>query len=348
MNLERGKPSGKILITGATGFVGGKLLARCLDSGVVVRAALRRQADVPCESIVVGDINGETDWHEALGEVEAVVHLAAYAHVTNPAMIDRDLLRRTNVEGTARLARQAAAAGVKHFVFVSSIGALAESSESSLTVETPCVPSTPYGKSKREAENLLKDVAPVHGMQWTIIRPPLVYGPGNPGNMRRLLKLVRSGLPLPLASVRNRRSFIFVDNLADLIATCLGNPKTFGKIYLPSDGEDVSTPELICAIARASASAGAEQGAGSREQGASIGEQRSESGKPTRYSPRLFPFPETVLKAMGRLPGLGALRKLTSSLYVDSEPIRRELGWLPPLSMEEGLRRTLEEGGGVL
>jgi nucleoside-diphosphate-sugar epimerase len=126
----------------------------------------------------------------------------------------------------------------------------------------------------------------------------------------------------------------------------LGNPNAFGKTFLPSDGEDVSTPELIEKIARASASV--EQGAGSRGQGASIGEQRSEAGKPTRnrllatlYSPRLFPFPESALNAMGRLPGLGALQKLTSSLYVDSEPIRQELGWTPPFTMEEGLRRTL-------
>lgn len=349
MNLEQKKPSGRLLVTGATGFIGGSLLARCLSSEVVVRAALRRQADLPCGSIVVGDINGETDWHEALGEVETVIHLAAYAHVTNPAMIDRDLLRRTNVEGTANLALQAAQAGVKQLVFLSSIGAMTESCECALSPATPCNPTSLYGKSKLEAENLLKDISVEHGMRWTIIRPPLVYGPRNPGNMQRLLKLVRSGLPLPLASVRNRRSFIYVDNLADLIATCLGNPKAFGKIFLPSDGEDVSTPELIRAIARASSSI-EEDGREKIGDGSStrypFGRHSDPSAAPptvhaTRYSPRLFPFPESLLKAIGRLPGLGALRKLTSSLYVDSEPIRRDLGWTPPFTMEEGLRRTL-------
>ena len=176
-------------------------------------------------------------------------------------------------------------------------------------------------------------------MEWTILRAPLVYGSGNPGNMRRLLKLVRSGIPLPLASVHNRRSFIYVENLVDLIATCLGDPKAFGKTFIPSDGEDVSTPELIRAIARTAH--GVEHGSWSMEHGASIGEQISEVGEPTRHSPRLFPFPESILKAAGRLPGLGALRKLTSSLYVDSEPIRHELCWTPPFTMEEGLRRTL-------
>jgi len=336
MKLEQKKPSGRILVTGATGFIGGSLLARCLDSEVVVRSALRRQADLPCESIVVGDINGETDWHEALGEVETVVHLAAYAHVTNPAMIDRDLLRRTNVEGSANLALQAAQAGVKQLVFLSSIGAMAESCERALSPATPCNPTSLYGKSKLEAENLLKDIAVKHGMRWTIIRPPLVYGPGNPGNMQRLLKLVRSGLPLPLASVRNRRSFIYVENLVDLIITCLGNPKAIGKTFLPSDGEDVSTPELIRAIALAAHTV---QEDGGRKIGDGVGTRHTSLA--TRHSPRLFPFPANLLKAMGRLPGLGALRKLTSSLYVDREPIQRELGWTPSFSMEEGLRRTL-------
>lgn len=336
MNLKQKKPSGRLLVTGATGFIGGSLLARCLNSEAVVRAALRRQADLPCESIVVGDINGETDWHEALGEVETVVHLAAYAHVTNPAMIDRDLLKRTNVEGTAHLARQAAAAGARHFVFVSSIGAMAESCERLLSPVTPCNPTTPYGKSKLEAENFLKDIAAVRGMEWTIIRPPLVYGSGNPGNMRRLLKIVRSGLPLPLASVRNRRSFIYVENLVDLIITCLGDPKAVGKTFLPSDGGDVSTPELIRAIALA---AHIVQEDGGRKIGDGVGTRHTSLA--TRHSPQLFPFPADLLKAMGRLPGLGALRKLTSSLYVDSDPIRQDLGWTPPFSMEEGLRRTL-------
>ena len=169
------------------------------------------------------------------------------------------------------------------------------------------------------------------------MRPPLVYGPGNKANFGLLVKLVQTGIPLPLASVRNRRSFIYVENMVDLISKCLGNAKAFGKVYLPSDGEDVSTPELILKIAKANA--GVEHGAWSREHGDRV--KTRHTPHPTRHSARLFRFPPSLLKAAGRLPGLGALRKLTSSLYVDSEPIRSDLGWTPPFTMEEGLRRTL-------
>jgi nucleoside-diphosphate-sugar epimerase len=284
------------------------------------------------------------------------VHLAGRAHILNErqnAAADQ-LHRRVNVDGTRALARQAVECRVKHFIFISSIGAVAEASERMVSDATPCLPTTTYGKSKLEAEKALREVAEACGMAWTIIRPPLVYGPGNPGNMERLLKLTGTGIPLPLASVCNRRSFIYVENLVDLISKCLGNAKAFEKVYLPSDGEDVSTPELIRAIARANA--GVEQGAGSTEHGAGSMEQgvREATSTASGNSPatsyhlpatpreaRLFPFPPSLLKAAGRLPGLGALHKLTSSLYVDSEPLRRDLGWTPPFTMEEGLRRTL-------
>ena len=337
----------KIIVTGASGFIGRQLLQSLLERGRNVVATSRSRAESPGIFYVQSpELGPEADWRAALDGADTVVHLAARAHAHGERSgheIDA-LYGRVNTDGTARLARQATEAWVKHFIFVSSIGVMAESSDAVLTVETPCAPSTPYGKSKFEAEIALKSIAEAGAMAWTIIRPPLVYGPGNPGNMERLLKLVKTGIPLPLASVHNRRSFIYVENLVDLIVTCVGNPKAFGKIFLPSDGEDVSTPELIRAIAHASASV--EQGAGGGEQGESIGEQRSEAGVPTRHSPSLFPFPESLLKAMGRLPGLGALRKLTSSLYVDSEPIQRDLGWSPPFTMEEGLRRTLASSAG--
>ena len=342
-----------VLVTGATGFIGRALVSR-LSNRVCVRAAVRRETALACETFKVGEVHGTTNWGRALRGVDVVVHLAAYAHVMNPKKVDLGVLRRTNVEGTANLARQAAQSGVKHFVFLSSIGAVADSSESIVSATTPCLPTTPYGKSKLLAENALKDAADGLDMEWTIIRPPLVYGPGNPGNMERLLKLIRSGVPLPLGSVRNRRSFIYVENMVDLISKCLGNANAVGKVYLPSDGEDVSTPELIRAIVRANV--GVEQGAGSTEHGAWSMEQgvREATSTASGNSPatsyhlpatpreaRLFPFPPSLLKAAGRLPGLGALHKLTSSLYVDSGQIRRDLGWTPPFSMEEGLRRTL-------
>jgi nucleoside-diphosphate-sugar epimerase len=345
------------MLTGASGFIGRQLLQSPLARGRNVVATSRSRVELPGIFYVPSpELGPEADWGAALDGADTVVHLAARAHVLGERSgheVDA-LYDRVNTEGTAQLARQAVAAGVKHFVFVSSIGAVCEESKQIVNLATKCNPTTPYGRSKLKAELALRAVADAGGMEWTIVRPPLVYGPGNPGNMERLLKLIRSGIPLPLASVRNRRSFIYVENLVDLIVTCLGNPKAFGKIYLPSDGEDLSTPELIRAIARANA--GVEHGAGSVEHGGKSGDSVGVSetshtfgrrGDPSplrsgsRHPARLFPFPPSLLNAAGRLPGLGALRKLTSSLYIDSGPIRRDLGWTPLFRMDEGLRRTL-------
>ena len=360
----------KVLVTGASGFVGSMVCARLSEAAHDVVACSRSRVEQPGIFYVASpELGPEADWGAALDGADTVVHLAARAHFLGERSsheIDA-LYSRVNTEGTVRLARQATEAGVKHFIFVSSIGAMAESSETILTVDTPCAPSTPYGKSKLGAELALKQIAVAGGMAYSIIRPPLVYGSGNPGNMERLLKLVKTGLPLPLASVRNRRSFIYVENLVDLIVTCLGNPKAFGKTFLPSDGDDLSTAELIEKIARANESVqcpvssdsvpskATRHTVGRRGELFALGPSavplRSDSphsspvtrrpSLPPRHSLRLFPFPESILKAAGRLPGLGALRKLTSSLHVDSEPIRRDLGWIPPFTMEEGLRRTL-------
>jgi len=338
MSLDTSK---KVLVTGATGFIGKALLSRLTRESLQVYAAVRRTTILPCPAFEVGEINADTDWGSALRGIDAVVHLAAYAHVTSKTKVDHALLKQTNVEGAANLARQSAQAGVTHFVFLSSIGAMADSSDRALTIGSPCRPTTPYGASKLDAEKVIKDEAKLRGMEWTILRAPLVYGPSNPGNMRRLLKLVQSGIPLPLASVRNRRSFIYVENLTDMIANCLCNPRAFGKIFLPSDGEDVSTPQLIRAIARANESVQCPVSSDSVRN-----KPTRNPSLATRHSPRLFPFPETPLKVMGRLPGFGALRKLTSSLYFDSEPMRRDLGWTPPFSMAEGLKRTLGSSTG--
>ena len=313
--------------------------ARLAEAAHEVVACSRSRVEQPgIFYIRSSELGPEADWSESLADVDAVVHLAGLAHVNSErsnAETDNKYLR-INAEGSRKLAEQCACAGVKHFVFLSSCHAVAAESDDVLTDQNLPQPVTAYGKSKLAAEEAIKSALADSGCAWTILRPPLVYGPGNKANFGLLVKLVQTGLPLPLASARNRRSFIYVENLVDLIATCLGNPKAFGKTFYPSDGEDVSTPQLIRAIAHASASV-EEDGRGK------IGDDSATryASHVTHHSLRLVPFSESLLKAMGRLPGLGALQKLTSSLYVDSEPIRQDLGWIPPFSVEEGLRRTL-------
>lgn len=337
----------KVLVTGASGFVGSHVLPVLAARGHEVVAASRSPIHAGgLKWQRAPELGPEADWSPALEGVDAVVHLAGYSHIRGEGVNEEILCRRINAEGTGRLARQAGECGVQHFLFLSSCHAVASESDELITAEIPPRPTSAYGRSKLAAEEAVRQELNDTACAWTILRPPAVYGPGHESNFTRLAKLAFSGVPLPLASVGNRRSFIYAGNLADIIVKCLDDAKARGNLYYPSDGEDVSTPELIRAIAHASASV--EQGAAGREQGASIGELRSEAeettrhaSRVTRHAPSLFPFPETALKALGRLPGLGALRKLTSSLYVDSEPIRQDLGWSPPFSMEEGLRRTL-------
>jgi nucleoside-diphosphate-sugar epimerase len=329
----------KILVTGASGFVGANLIEVLKDAGNKVIATSRSRVEQPGIFYVASpELGPEADWTPALSGIDAVVHLAGRAHVTaerTDAKTDQAYLR-INAEGTRALAAQCAAAGVKHIIFLSSCHAIAGESDDVLTDRTVPQPVTAYGRSKLAAEDAIKSVLANSNCAWTILRPPLVYGPGNKANFGLLVKLVQTGIPLPLASVRNRRSFICVENLVDLIVTCLGNPKAFGKTFLPSDGEDLSTAELIEKIARANESVPCSVFSDS------VGDRETRHmPHAARHSARLFRFPPSLLKAAGRLPGLGALRKLTSSLYVDSEPIRRELGWTPPFTMEEGLRRML-------
>ena len=329
----------KILVTGASGFVGANLIEVLKDAGNKVIATSRSRVEQPGIFYVASpELGPEADWTPALSGIDAVVHLAGRAHVTaerTDAKTDQAYLR-INAEGTRALAAQCAAAGVKHIIFLSSCHAIAGESDDVLTDRTVPQPVTAYGRSKLAAEDAIKSVLANSNCAWTILRPPLVYGPGNKANFGLLVKLVQTGIPLPLASVRNRRSFIYVENLVDLIVTCLVNPEAFGKTFLPRDGEDLSTAELVEKIARANESVQCSVFSDS------VGDRETRHmPHAARHSARLFRFPPSLLKAAGRLPGLGALRKLTSSLYVDSEPIRRELGWTPPFTMEEGLRRML-------
>jgi nucleoside-diphosphate-sugar epimerase len=329
----------KILVTGASGFIGNFLLAALRDTAYEVRAASRSLLEQwGIDYVSAPELGPDADWSRALNGVDVVIHLAGRAHVPskNADAETDEVYFRINTEGTRALAEQAAAVGVKHFIFFSSCHAVAAESEVQITEKTQSTPLTAYGRSKLEAERAIREALQNTACAWTILRPPLVYGKGNKANFGLLLKLVKSGIPLPLASVRNRRSFVYVENLADVIVACLGNSKAFGKTYLPSDGEDVSTPELIRKIAKANQSFQFSEFSGPVSD---INTRHSSLA--TRHSARLFPFPESILKALGCLPGLGALRKLTSSLYVDSEPVRKDLGWSPRFTIDVGLVKTL-------
>jgi len=336
----------RILVTGASGFIGSQLVPLLVSRGHEVVTASRKPVDFAGATWRLSpELGSGSDWSRALRGAEVVVHLAGRAQIGPDSESEESLCRRTNTEGTARLARQAADSGVRHFLFLSSVHAVAAESDAMITAATAPHPTSAYGRSKLAAEKALRHELNGTACAWTILRPPAVYGRGQSSNFGQLAKLAASGIPLPFASVHNRRSFLYVENLVDVIVLCVGNPKAFGKLFLPSDGEDVSTPELIRKIARANAN-GVEQGAGSRERGDGVasggnrGLVRWPSGKRVAGGARLFHIPPSLLKAAGRLPGLGALRKLTSSLYVDSEPLRRDLGWKPPYNMNEGLRRT--------
>ena len=301
------------MVTGATGFVGSTLLSAL--QGQRVRRALRQPAaDARPDDCVVGNIGPDTDWSKALANVDCVVHLAARTHVLDDR--NRDPLaayRRINVEATRRLAQQAAAAGVRRFVFLSSIKVNGEATpEHPFTEADAPAPQDAYGISKREAEDVLRDIAARSAMELVILRPPLVHGPGVKGNFLRLLQLIHRGIPLPLASVRNRRSLIHVVNLADAIVACMDAPAAAGKTFLVSDGEDVSTPELIRKLAAG-------------------------MGCPAR----LLPCPVALLELGAALIGQrNAVARLTGSLQVDASLLRNTLGWRPRIPLDQGLIDT--------
>ena len=313
----------KVLVTGATGFVGRHLIPALQVSGHEVRACSRAGGIGESASFFPSpELGPDADWRAALQDIEYVVHLAGLAHAParRPSPEAEETYRRINAEGTRALARQAMQAGVRHFVFLSSCHAIASRSESIVSAETLPRPDSAYGRSKLAAEQAVRAEMKGGSCQWTILRPPLVYGAGNKTNFRMLIRLVESGLPLPFATVRNRRSFVFIRNLADAVSRCLGNTQTFGKIFFPSDGKDVSTPELIRLL---------------------VGARCATFEKVTKPPARLIPFPSAILETVGGFPGLGALGKLTSSLYVDSKTLRDDLSWIPPFTIEQGLQETL-------
>jgi len=305
------------LISGATGFVGQPLVAALRAQQCSVGRALRQAiADDEPGDVVVGDIGPDTDWLAALRDADCVVHLAARTHVLDERSADAlEAYRRINVLGTIRLAQLAAAAGVRRLVFLSSVKVNGDATTSRAYTENDApMPQDAYGITKREAEDALRRIGSETRMEVVILRPPLVYGPGVKGNFLRLLRLIERGLPLPLASVDNRRSLIYVENLVNAIIACVNAPAAAGKTYLVSDGEDVSTPALIGKLATA-------------------------MGR----SPRLLPCPVALLNLGAAMVGKrAAAARLTGSLRVDSSRIRAELGWVPRYSLDQGLNATAQ------
>jgi len=305
-----------ILVTGATGFVGSTLVNRLIFEGEKVRACVRRDDIFSMHTVKIGDLNGDTDWQRVLKDVRVVVHTAARVHVmsdtaTNPLLE----FRRVNVQGALNLARQAAAAGVRRFVFVSSIKVNGEATAfgSSFSVDDEPTPLDPYGVSKMEAEQGLRELAAETGMEVVIIRPPLVYGPGVKANFAALMRAVQRGWLLPLGAVHNKRSLVALDNLVDFIVTCISNSQAANQIFLVSDGQDLSTTELVHGMARAAG-----------------------------VTARLLPIPVWALQAGAGLLGKGdAVQRLCGNLQVDISKARSLLDWTPPVSVDEGLCRAV-------
>ena len=337
-------------ITGAPGFVGTSLIKRLLQENVRITAAVlagenSEHLSVAIKRIIVAPLSESSDYTTDLQNIDIVIHLAARVHVMQETATDSlQEFRKVNLHGTERLARQAAQAGIKRFVFMSTIGVNGDNSGNRQYTESDAPhPHNPYSVSKYEAEVALQQISIETGMEVVIIRAPLVYGAGNPGNFLSLLRIVSKRIPLPLASIKNKRSLIYVGNLVDALATCATHPAAVGKTYLVSDGEDVSTPELVRRVARA-----------------------------LEVPARLLPLPVSVMKFCARLLDnfgfwilnfklfgskagkpiqnptfkihnrrfAGAVNRLTGSLTVDSSKIRHDLGWVPPFTMVEGLAET--------
>jgi nucleoside-diphosphate-sugar epimerase len=303
-----------VLVTGANGLVGRALCAQLAQGG---HAAIRTVRSFTSRGEwAVGDLHGNTDWLAALGTgTDAVVHSAARVHVMDDMSPDPLAeFRRVNVDGTLNLARQAAAAGVRRFVFISSVKVNGEATLAGkpLTEQDAAAPQDAYGISKMEAEQGLRQIALNTGMEVVIIRPPLVYGPGVKANFAALMRAVQRGYPLPLGAVHNQRSLVALGNLVDFIITCATHPLAANQTFLVSDGHDLSTAELVRGMAQA---------AGVRA--------------------RLLPVPVPLLRAAAAVLGkAGAVDRLCGNLQVDIAKARNFLGWLPPVSVEQGLRRA--------
>lgn len=311
----------RVLLTGATGFVGRALFERMNANGAfTVRLAARSDLTgtewtKDIDLFQVPGIDGETDWGGAFDGVDVVIHAAARVHVLNETASDALAeYRKVNVDGTLNLARQAAAAGVKRFLFVSSVKVNGEGTQPGrpFAADDRCTPEGGYALSKHEAERGLLELSSTTGMEVVIVRPVLVYGPGVKANFLSMMVWLKRGVPLPLGGVRNRRSLIFIENLVDVILLAAGHRAAANQIFLVSDGEDLATPELLRRLGRA-------------------------LGKPAR----LLPVPASLLELGARLIGRpGMAQRLCGSLEVDISKTRELLGWVPPVTVDDALART--------
>lgn len=320
----------RVLITGASGFVGKALTSALVTNGYLVRGTYRNAKieSMPGSEWVHTEDLASAPFGELLRDCDYVVHLAALAHQVGREVPAADF-DRVNHQATAEIARAVAAStSVRRLIFVSSIGAVCSFSDSPVTSETECRPDSDYGQSKRNAELAVRKILAATPQDYCIIRPSLVYGPGNPGNMLRLMRLTRSPLPLPLGAIRNRRSFLFVGNLADLIEKALTSPGASRQTFNAADNDILSTPDLIRELAGLS---------GSRA--------------------RLWPAPIWSLRLLGRAGDLlsklskrslgidtYSVDRLLGSLEIDNSHVRRTLRWEPPFTTRQGLSLTLKRG----
>jgi nucleoside-diphosphate-sugar epimerase len=309
-----------VLVTGANGFIGRELCNRILGERRPLRAASRSGTAFEGADNVMFDMEKTDDFASYLCGIDVIIHLAARAHQLKDKATDPlGAFISMNRDASLRFMQAAAENGVKRFVYVSSIGVNGNWTVPGhpFTEADPPRPQEPYAVSKYEAELALAELAAASGMELVVVRPPLVYGPNAPGNFARMIKLVNTGLPLPLGAIDNVRSFIYVRNLVDALLVCALRPQAVGRTYVVSDGEDISTPGLIAAIA-------------------------TMTNKPVR----LLPVPPKLVR--GLLQGVGKaglFDKLAGSLQVDSSRIRNELDWYPPFTLHQGLQATLKAEG---
>lgn len=307
-------------MTGANGFVGRHVVEYLIERGHDVRAATRREvapSDERARRVPAPDLGPDSDWRAAVAGVDVVVHCAARVHIMNDEAANPLVqFRRANCEGTVALAKAAVAARVKRFVFLSSIKVNGEETPVNrpFRAEDDPKPSDPYGLSKLEAEQALFDLSSQTGMEVAVIRPVLVYGPGVRANFRAMMMVVEKRIPLPLGSIQNRRSIVFVGNLADLVHIAATHPAASGKVLLVSDGHDVSTTEILRLL-----------------------------GQTMRKPARLVPVPTRLMLLLFTLIGKKALaQRLFGSLSVDIASTRELLGWSPPYRIDTAFRETVE------